>query len=223
MDHKQSPSASLEAAVRKQASGKREQSKEANRAAILQAARVLFGELGYSETTVRDIIGRTGLASGTFYNYFRGKEEIFKTLRDETAQQVRPRLRAERLRAISFVDFIHRTFRSFFEIMDANRDLYGIIRRNSGLLRLQQDTPEIIAGFDELRDDVKEAIKRGLLPSIDIDYFVSAIIGVALEVGDTMIQRIPVNVEAAARFASQLFTGGIPALPVQKTGNQNQQ
>jgi len=195
--------------------GKREQTKEANRAAILTAARALFGELGYSETTVRDIIGRTSLASGTFYNYFRGKEEIFKALRDETAQQVRPRLHAERSRATSFSDFVHRTFHSFFEIININRDLYEITRRNSGLLRLQQDTPEIIAG---LRDDVEEAIRRGLLPSIDIDYFVPAIIGVALEVGDAMIQRMPVDVEAAARFASQLFTGGIPALPLSDPG-----
>ncbi len=213
MSDKLKSSATQDSSPRKEASGKREQTKEANRAAIMKAARELFGEIGYSETTVRDIIGRTGLASGTFYNYFRGKEEIFKALRDETAQRVRPRLRAERVRATSFVDFIHRTFRSFFEIMDANRDLYEIIRRNSGLLRLQQDTPEIIAGFDELRDDVEEAVQRGLLPSIDIDYFVSAIIGVALEVGDAMIHRIPVDVESAARFASQLFTGGIPALP----------
>lgn len=191
--------------------GKRAQTKEANRAAILQAARALFGELGYSETTVRDIIGRTSLASGTFYNYFRGKEEIFKALRDETARQVRPALHATRSQATSFSDFVYRTFHSFFEIINVNRDLYEITRRNSGLLRLQQDTPEIIAG---LRDDVEDAIGRGLLPSIDADYFVSAIIGVALEVGDAMIQRIPVDVEAAARFAAQLFTGGIPALPI---------
>ncbi len=191
--------------------GKRAQTKEANRAAILQAARELFGELGYSETTVRDIIGRTSLASGTFYNYFRGKEEIFKALRDEIAQQVRPTLHATRSQAASFSDFVYRTFHSFFEIINVNRDLYEITRRNSGLLRLQQDTPEIIAG---LRDDVEDAIGRGLLPCIDADYFVSAIIGVALEVGDAMIQRIPVDVEAAAHFASQLFTGGIPALPI---------
>lgn len=202
-----------EISQRKETPGKREQAKEANRAAILEAARALFGELGYSETSVRDIIRRTGLASGTFYNYFRSKEEIFNTLRDETAQQVRPRLQAERGRAASFEDFIHRTFRSFFEIIDTNRDLYAIIRRNSGLLRLQQDTPEIIAGFDELRADVEQAVKRGLLPAIDTDYFVAALIGVALEVGDAMIQRRTADVEAAAQFASRLFTGGIPALP----------
>jgi len=44
-------------------SGKREQTKVANRQAILDAAREVFGELGYETATVRDIIRRTGLAS----------------------------------------------------------------------------------------------------------------------------------------------------------------
>jgi hypothetical protein len=42
-----------------------------NRQAILDAAREVFGELGYDAATVRDIIRRTGLASGTFYNYYK--------------------------------------------------------------------------------------------------------------------------------------------------------
>ncbi len=75
-------------------SGKRAQTKRANRDAILHAARELFAEAGYGETTVRDIIRRTGLASGTFYNYFLSKEEVFNAVRNETAARVRPRLRA---------------------------------------------------------------------------------------------------------------------------------
>jgi AcrR family transcriptional regulator len=39
--------------------GKREQTKVANRQAILDAAREVFGELGYETATVRDIIRRT--------------------------------------------------------------------------------------------------------------------------------------------------------------------
>ena len=46
--------------------GKREQTKVQNRQAILDAAREVFGELGYDASTVRDIIRRTGLAAGTF-------------------------------------------------------------------------------------------------------------------------------------------------------------
>src|SRR6516225_9601451 len=79
--------------------GKREQTKVQNRNLILEAAQRVFAELGYGATTVRDIIRATPLASGTFYNYFRSKEQIFEALRDETALQLRPVLREARLKA----------------------------------------------------------------------------------------------------------------------------
>ena len=56
---------------------RREATKEANRAALLDAAREVFAEYGYPGTGVRDIVRRTDLASGTFYNYFDSKEAIF--------------------------------------------------------------------------------------------------------------------------------------------------
>ena len=66
--------------------GKRERTKTANRQAILDAAREVFGELGYDAATVRDIIRRTGLASGTFYNYYKSKEEVFDEVREAFAR-----------------------------------------------------------------------------------------------------------------------------------------
>ena len=57
--------------------GRREQNKAENRAALLKAARTVFAEIGYGAAGVRDIVRRTDLASGTFYNYFKDKEEIF--------------------------------------------------------------------------------------------------------------------------------------------------
>src|SRR5262249_45547626 len=65
--------------------GKRERTKAANRTAILAAARKVFAQLGYEAATVRDIIRGTDLASGTFYNYFRSKEEVFEALADDGA------------------------------------------------------------------------------------------------------------------------------------------
>ena len=53
--------------------GKREATKAANRAAILAAARVVFADIGFGAASVRDIIRRTDLATGTFYNYFPDK------------------------------------------------------------------------------------------------------------------------------------------------------
>ncbi|MDP9104015.1 MAG: TetR/AcrR family transcriptional regulator, partial [Pseudomonadota bacterium] len=57
--------------------GKREETKRANRQAILDAARGVFGEMGYEGASVRDIIRRTPLSVGAFYNYYRSKEEVY--------------------------------------------------------------------------------------------------------------------------------------------------
>ena len=65
------------------ASGRRAVNWKNNRDAILDAARDVFAEIGYGGTTVRDIIRRTNLASGTFYNYFDSKEAVFNSLSDQ--------------------------------------------------------------------------------------------------------------------------------------------
>jgi AcrR family transcriptional regulator len=76
--------------------GRREQTKAQNRQLILDAARNVFAELGYGAATVRDIIRATPLASGTFYNYFKSKEEVFQAIQDESALRIRPRLHEQR-------------------------------------------------------------------------------------------------------------------------------
>src|SRR5690348_7823195 len=86
--------------------GKRAIVKEQNRRVILDAARGVFAELGYTATTVRDIIRATPLASGTFYNYFRSKEEVFQAIRDESALALRPLLQEARRKADSAETFV---------------------------------------------------------------------------------------------------------------------
>ena len=87
--------------------GRRERSKAANRQSILDAARRVFAQLGYEAASVRDIIRGTDLASGTFYNYFKSKEEVFEALADDGARRFKPVLRAQRDRATSVEDYIH--------------------------------------------------------------------------------------------------------------------
>ena len=197
----------------KDSPGKREKIKASNRQAILDAARLVFADLGYGAASVRDIIRGTRLASGTFYNYFSSKEEVFRALLDESALRVRPRLRAERIRATTFDDFIRGSYRTFFDYLVSDQASFAMMRRNTGALRVRMDTPEIVAGFDELRSDIKQGIAQGFIPNVDPDYLTSAFIGVAFEVGDVMVQRQPPDPEGAADFATALILGGIAALP----------
>lgn len=198
------------------ARGKREETKASNRQAIIDAARRVFAELGYGATTVRDIIRATELASGTFYNYFKSKEEVFQALQDETALRVRPRLRAERIRARNFEEFISGSFRTFFDFVKNDHTTFATMRRNPEMQRVRIDTPEVVAGFDELRSDLEIAIENGVMPDVDPNLLMAAIVGVAFEVANHMIARDEVTADDAAEFATALFLGGVRALPKRK-------
>jgi AcrR family transcriptional regulator len=193
--------------------GKREETKASNRQAIIDAARNVFADLGYGATTVRDIIRATELASGTFYNYFKSKEEVFQALQDETALRVRPRLRAERIRARSFEEFITGTFRSYFDFVKNDQTTFIAVRRHREIPRVRIDTPEVIAGFDELRADIEIAIENGVLPSADPDLLMASMVGVAFEIAHQMLTRDDISADDAAKFATALFLGGVQALP----------
>jgi AcrR family transcriptional regulator len=198
------------------ARGKREETKASNRQAIIDAARRVFAELGYGTTTVRDIIRATDLASGTFYNYFKSKEEVFQALQDETALRVRPRLRAERIRARNFEEFIAGSFRSFFDFVKNDHSTFATMRRNPEMQRVRIDTPEVIAGFDELRTDLERAIASGVMPDTDPDLLMASIVGVAFEIANHLVAREDLSVDEAAKFATALFLGGVQALPKRK-------
>ncbi len=206
-------SAAMKNDLPRAAAGKREQTKILNRQLILNAARQVFAELGYGATTVRDIIRATPLASGTFYNYFKSKEEVYQAIRDEVALAIRPRLHDERMKASTVEEFITSTFRTFFEYVADDRVNFRTIRHAADTTRVRMDTPEVIAGFEELREDIEGAITKGLFPKVDPDFLMAAIVGVAFEVAERMLRREPHDPVAAAQFATALFLGGVRALP----------
>ena len=85
----------------------------------------MFAQLGYDAATVRDIIRGTELASGTFYNYFRSKEEVFEALADDGARRFRPLLRAAREKAKTFEEYLHTAFLAYFRFLVEDNRLEG--------------------------------------------------------------------------------------------------
>jgi AcrR family transcriptional regulator len=203
------------------AGGKREQTKAHNRAAILTAAREVFAELGYDAAGVRDVIRRTELASGTFYNYFPDKEAVFRAVVDESAREVRRRLREARSDAQTLEQFVGDAYRAWFEFLVEDELMFELMQRNAGPIRALFGDPILGSGVQELLDDLTAAIDRGDLPPHDADYMAGAMAGVALELGVRMAERSPADVEGAARFATELFVGGIARL-AQLHGTQSQ-
>ena len=57
-----------------------QESKSSVKSRIIDAAWGLFSEKGFEATTLNDIIEAAGVAKGTFYYYFRGKDSLLTTL-----------------------------------------------------------------------------------------------------------------------------------------------
>lgn len=189
--------------ARPSASSRRELTKTQNRETILEAARLVFAQLGFATATVRDIIRATPLASGTFYNYFKSKEQVYQALRDEEALAVRPRLRDARAAARTAEEFIAASFRSFFWFVADKGESRGD--------RFRLDSPEVLAGFAELRQDIEKAMAQGLLPAADPGLLTAALTGLAFELAEEV--KRGAEVERVTGFATALFLGGLGALP----------
>jgi AcrR family transcriptional regulator len=158
---------------------------------------------------VRDIIRATPLASGTFYNYFKSKEEVYQALRDELALAIRPPLRAARQAATTAEEFFATGFRLFLEFAAAQRgDTPPAVETS----RFRMDSPEVLAGLAELKADIEAAIARGVLPAVDAGFLVAAVAGLAFELAEQV--KAGAEPEAAARFATTLLLGGISATAV---------
>ncbi len=194
--------------------GKREQTKLANRRAILDAAREVFAELGHESATVRDIIRRTGLASGTFYNYFRSLDEVFEALADDGAARFRPILRACWEASNTFEGYLRAAIVAYFDFMAEEHETWQAHRpAGEKHPHMPVQTPEMERVFEEVRDAFLQAMEHDAAPRVDADYLAAACIAVARQVGDKMLERRPVDTAAAADFAVKLIMGGIPALP----------
>jgi AcrR family transcriptional regulator len=185
-----------------------------NREKLLAAARRVFANKGLGEATARDIVRETDLATGTFYNYFDSKEDVFRALLGQLAEKARRRVRAQRrMPGTSLEQRVHGAYRAYFELAVEDAELFAVFRRNAGVIAMIPDDGLFEAGVADLFGDLVDWGREGSLRHVDFDYLATAMVGTGFQVATHLVERDPPDVEGAARFCTQLFMGGIPALP----------
>ncbi|MGH8443363.1 MAG: TetR/AcrR family transcriptional regulator [Nevskiaceae bacterium] len=196
--------------------GKREQNKVANRGAILEAAQRVFLARGYDAVTIRDVIRETELASGTFYNYFRTKEDVLRALIEQHVQELTEELRRVRGAARSLDEFIHGAYLAAFTRMTRDPALYTLMMRNESTVRSLYADGVMGVSMKALRDDIEDAIRRGIMPPLDADYLAAVFFGAGYEMGRILAATPKKDPAAAATFATRLFLGGVHAFASDK-------
>jgi AcrR family transcriptional regulator len=95
--------------------------------AILDAATAEFGEKGFHEASIAGIMARAGMAIGSFYTYFDGKEALFIALVRDFSAQVRDFVGPEIAGAKSQIEAERAGQRAYLEFARVHKEVYRII------------------------------------------------------------------------------------------------
>jgi AcrR family transcriptional regulator len=134
---------------------RREREKARQRQEILEAALILFSEKGYHNVTMHEIAGEAEFAIGTLYKFFRNKEDLYRALLLEKANE------------------FHETVRKAMEVpgdeveklLNHIRASGEVIRSNAPMIRLyfselQGEGFDLVAGLEfKLRQQHDELLK----------------------------------------------------------------
>jgi AcrR family transcriptional regulator len=93
---------------------------------LLESAKVLFSQKGYYATSVEDIVENAGFSKGTFYFYFKSKEELFKSLVEEMHLNIAKRLENFLERELPLEDALIEHAKVFLEDIYQNRHIAQI-------------------------------------------------------------------------------------------------
>lgn len=197
--------------------GKREQNKLANRAAILAAASKCFLKHGYDAVTIRDVVRDSGLAAGTFYNYFTDKDTLFKAVLEARINEVNESMHAVRMQSPTVEGFLYGAFNALFSKIATDPSFFRLILRNETAVRMLFEDTLIGIPMRTLKEDFNEAIARGVFPPIDVELLAASCYGIGFELGRILAYTRKPDAEATARFATRLMTSGISGFGIAKT------
>lgn len=134
------------------------------RTEFIQAARDLFNEKGFENTSIEDIVARVGVAKGLFYYYFGSKEEVlailYEMLQDEIESAVTGAMEKKGLGAVERLN----------ELMAAKRDVtsrsstlmsYFRQERNQALqLSMERRALAFMSG--PMEEIIKQGVEEGI-------------------------------------------------------------
>lgn len=101
---------------------------EATRKKLLDSAEIEFGDKGFHTASVSSITQRADVGQGTFYLYFRSKEEIFSTLVKEIGRSLRKTMAVAVSAGNNRLDAERKGLEAFFAYAQQHPGLYRIVQ-----------------------------------------------------------------------------------------------
>lgn len=146
------------------------------RTTILNAARTIFKQKGFSDARISDIASEAGVAVGTIYLYFKTKEALAIGL----AEELNKRILNESIPLLTeggFADAIDRSARKTLEICRIDRDLILMVHLQMSMADISEPCATDIELMQTLVAILESRIQRGEAKSYNPAILATMIIG----------------------------------------------
>src|SRR6266436_10369936 len=187
------------------------------RARILEAAIKVFAERGFHSATVAEIARVAGVADGTIYLYFKGKDDLLLRLFDEKMTELLGDAKAAVAREHTAPDKLRRFIQLHLALVERNPDLASVLiveLRQSAQFLKAADRQKLAAYVDLIAEVVRAGQESGELDrNISPATVKRAIFGALdeLALGWLLGGRRAALKKTAAEVAEWLVRGLLPA------------
>ena len=185
------------------------------RGRLLEAAKKIFSEKGYYNAQISHIIDEAGVARGTFYLYFKSKEDIFRELLKEVVRELKERIKVIDLSGDP-VQQVKENIERVIELALEERELARIVlQRNCD--------PELFSITDSFFEEVVQLIKGsldkgialGLISPCNTEVVARGIMGALKEIIVGLLDKEDVD---PSRVAEEVLEFGIKGVWSDKRG-----
>ncbi|MEO8724926.1 MAG: TetR/AcrR family transcriptional regulator, partial [Acidobacteriaceae bacterium] len=138
--------------------------REAKYRRILDAAVEVIAEKGFANSRVSEIAARAGVADGTIYLYFKGKDQILMAALDDAFASFLENARAEVAHMTDVREKLVAVIRLHLQAMEQNRSLAVVLQtelRQSAKFLAEFSQRQLHCYLKLLRDIIKEAQGEG--------------------------------------------------------------
>jgi len=100
---------------------------------ILKQAEKIFASKGFHNTTMAEIASASGFATGTLYQFFEGKENLYNIMVSEKLDKMYAEIRDSANREEDLKDKIEKLVEAHFHFVENNVDFCDLLIRGEGL------------------------------------------------------------------------------------------
>ncbi len=199
---------------------------------LLNAAQQLFFEKGYEKTSVNHIIEKVGVAKGTFYHYFKSKEELLDKLVEQFSEKAHAEIinviEMKELNAIEKFNRLASTMQAMkVENMDLVKLLMKVMYKDENLLLRHKIFKRNINRLaPEYAGIISTGIEEGCFNTTDPEEVAEIILSWGHNLNETVVGLLlesnekPENIEIIEKKVNA-YERGMEKLLGAKTGSLN--